>query len=83
MACNQSDARLPPDRPPCTGPPNRPITPSHAQQVTLEEIVGEAVDAVAVHNVTPFDAADWAAAHYNYVDLEAVLQQVREGVDQA
>lgn len=36
----------------------------------------EAIDLVMVYNVTPFDPADWAAAQYNHVDIDAVLQRV-------
>jgi hypothetical protein len=33
--------------------------------------------------VAPFDAADWVTAHYGYVDIESVLQRVRDGVDRS
>lgn len=48
-----------------------------------EAIVREAVELVRAHNVAPFDAADWTTAHYGYVDIESVLQAVREGVDRS
>lgn len=84
MACNRPDSRSSPVRPGRINiPPAGATPPRRGHRISLERIVQEAIDLVTVHYVAPFDAADWTAGHYNYVDIEAVLQRVREGVDHA
>lgn len=83
MACNRPDPRSPSARPGCIDPPPTRDGPRKALRVSKEAIVREAIARVEADNLGAFDAADWAAAHYNYVDLEAILQRVRDGVDHA
>lgn len=84
MVHNPADGRSPPARSGCINTvSSRATAPGRGHRISLEMIVHEAIDLVRVHNVRPFDAAGWAAGHYNYVDIEAVLQREREGVDHA
>jgi hypothetical protein len=80
MGYNRPGSRSHKDRPRCPDSTPRPGTALNRAE---EAIVREAVDLVRAHNVAPFDAADWVTAHYGYVDIESVLQRVRDGVDRS
>ncbi len=71
-------SRGPDGCPCCIDIRTRWMHPPVSDRIPLETIVTDALELVEEHNVTPFDAADWTAAKYNYPDVEHVLQLLRE-----